>query len=190
MPDLTRDEAAQALRQIDESCEAMRRVVRQHRGHLHLWLWGSIWTAVALSVHFFGERATRWIPWFILPGIAASIAIGIYQARQIKTPFDQRFLRALACLIVFGLLSPVVTGASMAPVNHARAFAFFALLAMQVYVLAGIWFDNYLLVIGVAVSALILIGLFVFPQTFWLWFAIFCGGPVLLSGFVVRFAWR
>ena len=38
--------------------------------------------------------------------------------------------------------------------------------------------------------AVLLIGLFVFPQLFWLWFAIFCGGPVLLSGFVVRFAWR
>lgn len=168
----------------------MRRVIRQHRGHLYLWLWGSVWTVIALVVHLYGETATRWIPWFILPGIAVSIAIGFYQARQIKTAVDRRFLCALACVVTFGLLSPVVSGAFDPPVNHARIFALVALLAMHVYVLAGIWFDNYLLIIGIVVSALILIGLFFFPHIFWLWFAIFCGIPVLLSGFLVRFAWR
>ena len=186
----TRDEAAQSLRQIEEGREAIRRVVRQRRGHLHLWLWGAIWTSIALTVHVHGEGATRWIPWFVLPGVIGSIAIGSYQSRQIRTPVDRRFLRALACLIAFGLAIPVVLNAFAPPVNHPRMFAVFALLAMQVYVLAGIWFDNYLLIIGIAVSVLILIGLFLFPQIFWLWFAIFCGGPVILSGFLVRFGWR
>lgn len=184
------DEAARAMREIDQSREAMRRAIRAHRGHLHLWLWGAIWVAMALAAHFYGTHAMRFFPFFVLPGCIVSTAIGIYQSRQIRTPIDKRFLGALACLILFGLIWPLILGGSREPFRDVRIFAFFALLVMQIYVLAGIWFDNYLLGIGLSISALILVGLFAFPHIFWLWFAIFCGGPVVLSGFLVRFWWH
>ena len=190
MHSISPDDAQGALRAIEESRVAMRRAVRAHRGHLHLWLWGAIWVAMALTVHFHGERATRLFPFIVLPGVIVSIGIGIYQSRQIRSPFDKRFLGALACLLEFGALWPFVLGVGGGPSADIRVFAFIALLVMQLYVLAGIWFDNYLLAIGLGVSALILTGLFVFPQIFWLWFAICCGGPVVLSGFIVRFWWR
>ena len=190
MDSISPDDAHHALRTIAESREAMRRAVRAHRGHLHLWLWGAIWIAMALTVHIFGERATRSFPLFVLPGIVTSTAIGIYQSRQIRTQTDKRFLTALACLLGFGTLWPFVLGVGDTPSADIRIFAFIALLVMQLYVLAGIWFDNYLLAIGLTVSALILTGLFAFPGIFWLWFAICCGGPVVLSGFIVRFWWR
>lgn len=191
MPEpLSPEDATRALREIDQSREAMRRAIRAHRGHLHLWLWGSIWIAMALAAHFYGDRAARVFPLFVVPGFIASTAIGIYQSRQIRTPIDKRFLAALACLVGFGLLWPVILGGSRQPQADIRNFAFLALLVMQIYVFAGIWFDNYLLAIGLIVSALILTGLFVFPHIFWLWFAVCCGGPVVLSGFLVRFLWR
>ena len=190
MHSISPDDAHRSLRAIDESREAIRRAVRAHRGHLHLWLWGGIWITMALAAHFHGEAATRFFPFFVLPGVIASMAIGIYQSRQIRAPRDHRFLAALGCLLAFGLLWPLVLGIGGGPSADIRLFAFFALLVMQLYVLAGIWFDNYLLAIGLSVSALILTGLFAFPEIFWLWFAICCGGPVLLSGFIVRFWWR
>lgn len=186
----SREEASRALQEIDQSREAMRRAIRAHRGHLHLWLWGAIWMAMALAAHLYGPRATRYFPFFVLPGIIASTAIGIYQGHQIRAPFDKRVLAALASVLAFGLLWPVVLGQPQQPLAEIRLFAFFALLVMQLYVLAGIWLDSYLLAIGLAVSVLILTGLFVFPESFWLWFAMFCGGPVVLSGFLVRFWWR
>jgi hypothetical protein len=190
MNSISPDDAQRALRAIDDSREAMRRAVRAHRGHLHLWLWGAIWIAMALTVHFYGESATRFFPFMVLPGAIASAAIGIYQSREIRMAIDKRFLAALGCLLAFGLLWPFVLGIGGGPSADIRIFAFFALLVMQLYVLAGIWLDNYLLAIGLGVSALILIGLFVFPESFWLWFAICCGGPVVLSGFIVRYWWR
>jgi hypothetical protein len=183
------DDATRALREIDDSRAAMRRAIRAHRGHLHLWLWGSIWIAMALTMHGSGERGSRWLPVFVLPGVIASVAIGIYQARQIRVPIDRRFVGALLCVVGFGVVWGAIFGVFRPPVEDVRLFAFIALLVMQLYVLAGIWFDNYLLAIGLLVSVLILVGLFVVPEIFWLWFAIFCGGPVLLSGFLVRF-WR
>lgn len=190
MHTISPDDAHRALRAIDESREAMRRAVRAHRGHLHLWLWGAIWITMALSVHFYGEGATRFFPLMVLPGAIGSTAIGIYQSRQIRAVGDKRFLAALGCLLAFGALWPFVLGTGGGSSADIRIFAFFALLVMQLYVLAGIWFDNYLLAIGLAVSAFILTGLFAFPEIFWLWFAICCGGPVMLSGFIVRFWWR
>jgi hypothetical protein len=148
---------------------------------------GSRWH---VTVHFYGECATRFFPFFVLPGVIASTAIGIYQSRQIRAPIDKRFLAALACLLAFGALWPFVLGLGDSPSANIRIFAFFALLVMQLYVLAGIWFDNFLLALGLGVSALILTGLFAFPEIFWLWFAVCCGGPVVLSGFIVRFWWR
>jgi len=183
-------EAERALHSVEASRLAIRQAVRAHRGHFYLWLWGAIWIGMALAVHFFGAKGEQLLPVFILSGCAASTAIGIYQSRQIRTRVDKRFLAALGCLVAFGLLWPLLLGVSEKPDAGVRLFAFFSLLAMQAYVLAGIWFDNYLLVIGVIVSALILIGLFIFPAFFWLWFAIFCGGPIILSGFVVRYVWR
>ena len=119
-----------------------------------------------------------------------SFAIGVFQSRQIRTPIDKRFIGAVAAILGFGILWPVVLNGSGHPPNDIGTFAFICLLVMQIYVLSGIWFDNYLLFIGLLVSALIVIGVLFFAHIFWIWFAVFCGGPVFLSGFVVRYAWR
>ncbi len=187
-PDST--DAEHALRLIDHSRAALRQAVRAHRGHLHLWLWGTIWIAMSISVHFRGSGATRFFPFLIAAGIISSIAIGIYQARHIRTPLDKRFFAALGCLVMFALFWPFLFGGIKGPRADIREFAYYSLVAMQIYILAGIWFDNYLLFVGLAVSILILIGLFVFPEIFWLWFAFCCGVPIVLSGFVVRYWWR
>lgn len=189
-PSLSPADAEHALRSAEASRLAMRQAIRAHRGHFYLWLWGTIWIAMALSVHFLGIRGERLLPFLVLGGFAVSLAIGIFQSRQIRTRIDKRFLAALGCLLGFGILWPLILGGFAGPGPNIRAFAFFALLVMQIYVLAGIWFDNYLLAIGLIVSALILVGLFVFPAFFWLWFAVFCGAPVVLSGFIVRYLWR
>ncbi len=145
---------------------------------------------MSLSVHFRGKEGMRSFPFLVLAGMILSTAIGSYQARQIRTPFDKRFFAALCCLLVFASLWPFLFGGFHGPQADIRSFAFFSLVVMQVYVLAGIWFDNYLLIVGLVVSVLILVGVFVFPEIFWLWFALCCGVPIVLSGFVVRYLWR
>jgi hypothetical protein len=183
-------EADRALREVADSRAAMRRAIRAHRGHAYLWIWGAAWIAMPLLVHFFGRRGFAFFPFVIFPAAFLSLAIGVLQSRQIRAPLDKRFLGAIATILGFGILWPFVLGGAGYSPDESRNFAFICLLIMQVYVLAGIWFDNYLLFIGLLVSALILIGLFCFADIFWLWFAVLCGGPVFLSGFVVRYAWR
>ncbi len=183
-------EADRALREVEDSRAAMRRAIRAHRGHAYLWLWGAVWIAMALLVQFLGRRGYDFFPYLIFPAMLLSFAIGVFQSRQIRTPIDKRFLGAVAAILGFGILWPVVLNGSGHPPNDIGNFAFICLLVMQIYVLSGIWFDNYLLFIGLLVSALIVIGVLFFAHIFWIWFAVFCGGPVFLSGFVVRYLWR
>jgi len=183
---LSSEDAARSLAAIDASRAAMRSALRANRGHYQLWLWGLIWIAMALLAEFRGEAGVRLFPWLVLAGFPISILIGATQARRIRSsPVDKRFLGVLAAVILFGLVVPFVL--LRGPVSSQALFAYCGLVTMLCYVIAGIWFDTHLLWLGTAMAALILIGLFVFPAIFWWWIAIFGGGPLIATGFYVRY---
>src|SRR3954470_21606843 len=102
------EQAAIALAEVEKTREAMRRLVREHRGHYHLWIWGVVWIAMPLSVYFGGERAARYFPWICLAGAVAAIVTGFLQARQIRQPANFRVMGAIAILVGFAVLFPFV----------------------------------------------------------------------------------
>ena len=56
------EEAARALGDIEASRAAMRTAIRTLRGHYQLWLWGGIWVVMALLVEFRGMPGLRLCP--------------------------------------------------------------------------------------------------------------------------------
>ena len=62
--------------------------------------------------------------------------------------------------------------------------------AMQAYVVAGLWTDTYLLWAGLLVTVLVLAGVVLFPAIFWIWMAVCGGGTLIATGFYVRHGWR
>jgi hypothetical protein len=186
---LTPEEAQQALREIEGSRLAFRRAIRASKGYQHLWLWGGIWVLYAMTLQFpalAGPRAvvTRSIG---LVGFLGSGLIGWRQRQMVRKPIDRRFLAALAMMIGFGVFVwPTLLGNA-----HGHAlFAYPALLAMQAYILAGIWYDNHLVWVGLLTTVLLLFGLIYVSAYFWWWAAVFGGGTLILSGFYVRHSWR
>jgi hypothetical protein len=184
---LSSEEAARALAAIQASREAMRSAVRAHRGHYHLWLWGLIWIAMAMLAEFRGPAGVRLFPWLSLGGVAGSFVLGFIQGSQIRMPVDKRFLGVLAAVIFFAALWPLVL---RAPADNQTIFAYLGLVVMLCYIIAGIWFDTYLLWLGLVMTALILVGLFCFTGLFWWWIAVFGGGPLIATGFYVRYFWH
>jgi hypothetical protein len=180
------EEAARALGDIEASRAAMRTAIRSYRGHYHLWLWGGIWVAIALRAEFHALPGLRVDHWLSLAGIATTALIILGQKAQIRSTGHSRFLWMLATIIVFAYIWPLVLGQ---PANHKSSFAYGALVPMFCFIVAGIWFDSYLLWVGLVISALILAGLFFFPAIFW-WVGVFCGGALIGTGFYVRFFWR
>lgn len=184
---LTPEEAARALAAIQTSRDAMRSAVRAHRGHYHLWLWGVIWIGMAMLAEFRGLAGIRLFPWLCVAGVAGSMALGAIQGSQIRGPVDKRFLGVLAAVILFSACCPAVLHA--APSSQAF-FAYGGLVAMLCYIIAGIWFDTYLVWLGLVMTVLILVGLFCFPAMFWWWIAVFGGGTLVVTGFYIRYFWR
>jgi hypothetical protein len=181
-------EAAAALAVVRQAEATMRSVFRARRGHYYLWLWGALWVMMALLAHFRGLAGVALFPWICVGGAVTSFAIGFFQNNQVRVPVDRRFLGALAVLLGFALLWPILFHPT-AP-SAKLLFTYMGLVVAQVYILTGLWFDTYLLWLGLILSALILAGFFWFLPIFWLWIAVGCGGTLILSGFYVRYFWR
>lgn len=180
-------EAAAALAQIDSARAAMRRTIRAHRGHYYLWIWGAAWVAMPLTAQLGGDRAARHFPTICLVAAVLSMLTGFLQGGQIRRPVNFRFVGAIAAIWVFGALAPWVL---RAPLDSRTLYAYCCIVAMQTYVVAGLWTDTYLLWVGLVVTALVLAGVFLFPGIFWLWMAGFGGGTLIATGFYVRHFWQ
>jgi len=184
---LSPDEARSALHSIETSRQAMRSIIRSHRGPSSALALGDNLGGDGHGAQFRGFEGVKQMPWLGLIGWVLSIAIGVTQVPKYEGSVDRRFIALLATIIGFAAVWPLVLGL---PTDPRSLFAYSALVAMFCYAVAGIWFDVYLLWVGLIVAALILIGLFVFPAIFWWWIAIFGGGSLIGTGFYIRFFWR
>jgi len=186
------DEAAKALNEVEASRAAMRNAIRTHRGHLYLWLWGCIWTAMSALNWAYGQRALIWNNWISGTGLVITFIIGIAQSRQIRCRTDRRFIGVCATLLAFGyLVWPVLLGDLHSYNFHSykAAFAYFTLLWMQLYMVGGIWFGNYWFWIGLAATAAIVGTLLLAPAFFWP-ATLLIGFVMLGSGLYVRYCWK
>ena len=184
---LTPQEAAAALAEVASARAAMRHVIREHRGHWYLWIWGAAWIVMPATAQILGDEGTHYFPWICLVAGALSFAVGLVQRRQIKLPSNGKFFGMFAAIFLFAALFPFVL--HIEP-DSKRIYAYTCLVAMQGYVIAGLWTDTYLLWLGLFVTALIVAGIFLLPGIFWWWMAVCGGGSLVLSGFYVRHFWR
>jgi len=184
---ISREEAEQALRDIEASRAAMREVVRTHRGHLYLWLWGTVFCAISLTNWLSDERCWRAGNWISAAGIVATILIGWIEGRRIRSKVDKRFLAVCITILVFGyVVFPTLLGAAH---DSKTGYGYSILIWMQIYMVAGIWFRNYWLWIGASATALILAGYAFYPPAFW-GCCILAGLTLIGTGFYVRFGKR
>jgi hypothetical protein len=61
---------------------------------------------------------------------------------------------------------------------------------MFAYVVGGLWFGRFFTWLGMAVTGLILLGVFAWPEWSDLWTGFAGGGSLVLAGLYVRRFWR
>lgn len=189
---ITPEEAAEALRLIEASRAAFRSAIRTYRGYQHLWLWGGVWIAQCLYLQLATVRSGWLVNSLTAAGVTGSLLIGRHQA-HLRQAIDRRFLAALGTIVGFAVVAwPLVLSGHrpLPPGPNEMIFAYCALVAMQCYVLTGIWFDNHLLWVGLLVSVVIILGYLFFLAWFWWWMAIFAGGTLVASGFYIHQRWK
>lgn len=184
---LSPEEARESLEQVEAGRKAARLALRRSRGHYHLWIWGVYWVVAPLTFHFTPHLGPKF---FWILGVAGAIAsplVGMFvESSRVRMPFNTRFAALIGLLVLFSVVWLKILGAS----DWRQIYAYFCTIAMFGYIAAGLWFDVYLVWVGIAATALTLVGYFAFGPWFWLWMAVAGGGTLIGTGFYVRYFWK
>ena len=194
--DIPRSEARESLNQIKDTVERTRKMVAYGGGDVLFIVWGVIWVLGYSSTHFL-PLVTQWI-WLALvaPGILISVIVGKRQM-PVKSPVDKRITWFWWLLFLYvglwvALLSPLieVNGPEQSQMFWKHYGALVATVPMFAYVVTGLWLEHFMIWIGLAVTALTVLGLLLLQPYFFLWMAITGGGTLIGTGLVIRKRWR
>jgi len=184
---LSPEEVRQALEQVEVGRRAARLALRRNCGHYHLWIWGTFWIVVPLVFQYSPEVGARYTWVFALVGAIASTFVGAFVARsRMKVPLNSRFTSLMVLLAAFSVVWILLLGSS----NAKAIYAYFCTVAMFGYIAAGMWFDLYLVWVGLGATVLTLVGYYAFGPWFWIWMAVAGGGTLIGTGFYVRYFWK
>lgn len=177
---ITRDEAANALRDITQTERKSGEAYGYQRGAPHLIVWGVVW-AIGYGLTYFKPGWQLTWPVLSIAGAVASFWIGSRMRSDVTTGW--RYLATLVAIIIFiAALFSVLP-----PQNGSQVGAFFPLLVSLFYAIVGIWAGGRrLIVLSALIVVLTLIGFFYLPQYFALWMAVVGGGGLVVGGLWLR----
>ena len=197
--DVDKREAKAALDEINDLIRFTKQRLAHGPARTLLVIWGLIWFVSFLGVHI-QPRMVNWLP---ITGCAIGMA-SFWIARRggIKTrgsvhSGDARIGYAWLVLTAYAILWMIILHPQRQPnpavsesidaINH--VLAFFATVGMFGYVVGGLWFGRFFVVLGLVVTVLILVALYAMPQWFLIWMAFVGGGALAFSGVIVKRLW-
>lgn len=176
-------EAADALRNIEEAQQHSAKVYHYQRFSPHLFLWGAIWIVGYAANYFWPAASLIWVVLvaigligsFFLGGRATSLLVGPSHGRKY----------AVTAVAIFLFISAVF--AILPPRSQAQVGAFLPVLVALFYALVGIWTGGTrIALLALALGALTIAGYFWLPEYFLLWMAGVGGGALTLGGVWLR----
>ncbi|HEV7692027.1 MAG TPA: hypothetical protein VGO52_14420 [Hyphomonadaceae bacterium] len=188
---VTRDEAAKALADIDKATDKVIELKGYHHGAPHFIVWGFVWIFANTITQFWQQyTAHAWIS-LLAVGMISSTVIGILQGRNAKPaassmpPGTSRKM-GMTSGIVFAFIFCMMWIAQ--PESDRQANAMISIIFPFLYMCGGIWAGWRLFAIGLFTAAAILFGFFYVKEWFDLWMAVFAGGSLLAGGLWLRSA--
>ena len=176
------NEAAQTLHEISATERASANAHRYARAAPHLILWGAVWLLGYGAGYLDARLTVAWIPLAII-GAVRSGRLG----RRTGSPgqrggWPRSIATAVAILVALSALFAV-----LGPLAGPRIGAFFPIAAGFGYTVIGIRERaTRMIVLGVALTALTVLGFFWVPQYFALWMAVVGGVGLILGGVWLR----
>ncbi|MHC4713283.1 MAG: hypothetical protein ACYTAN_08450 [Planctomycetota bacterium] len=204
--EVTKDEAAGTLSEIERvDARTRRRILFKGADAIYM-LWGVVWI-VAFTLHQFVPHrmiafgstsvATESLIWspLVLAGIIGTLVIFKRRApargeRDWRTGVFWGVLFAYFYVYLF-LLWPVVNKEALFSEGGWRLMtAAISIVPMFAYVVMGLWgFGDYMIWLGLGVTAATVVGVVFVPTWFYLWMAVFGGGALLATGVITRRRW-
>ena len=192
---VSEENARESLTSIEQTMTKARRALVSTYAGPFLILWGLIWIASFLGTYLF-PGSVSWI-WNISNGIGGLGTAFIFWRQyghvpKTRNPSDKRLvLRTILFWPLFFAYAFVWLGI-IKPNSGIELNAFLITAVMFAYVVIGLWFNSWLMVIlGLAVTGVTLIGFHVLPHTYYcLWMALTAGGGLLGTGLYIRLRWK
>ena len=189
---VSRDEAAQALEEIDRAGGRMRQLGLYADSAPMFVLWGLIWLVANLVTEF----APAWSSRAWLTGLAVGVPLTIFfsarqgrrnGARIRQAGGDARAQgRRMALHTVTTACFFVSIMIIVSPLSARQQVAFISLFFAAGYAYGGIWAGWRLYAIGAVTAAAVMFGFLVLQQHFFLWMALVGGGALLAGGLWLR----
>jgi hypothetical protein len=184
MSDIDAKQAAQALSDIEDMVQRVRRSRSYDIASQMIILWGGLVLAGDVANFAWPRQAGYvWIAVNLL-GVAGSLAISLrFVRRKGGQRVEGRILAAFVMIFAFGILCSCLLG-HFGPREMAT---FWPIYSMLFYCIGGLWFGYAFLALGLGISTLVLIGyVFVTGDGFLVWMAVVNGGGLILSGLWMR----
>ncbi|HZB90981.1 MAG TPA: hypothetical protein VE397_06045 [Stellaceae bacterium] len=177
-------DAAASLNEVASVEERTRQAITYEHSSRQFLLWGVLVVCGYLNTFFNEDNAAAgWIAVVVI-GVLGSVALRVWT--PVLHSRDRRLGRRIGyaqlVLIGFGLILLWL----LWPVNHRQLNAFWPTLVMFCHVLAGLWLGAFFIVVGVSVTALIVIGYAWAGAWYPLWLAATVGGGLIVSGLWLR----
>ncbi len=191
--EINRAEAEASLGEIEQAMAHTRGVISSGIAAPLLMMWGVIW-ALAFGLSFAWPDRQGQI-WLVADsgGLLGTLAVIWWKRRQEAMHSERgrwlgiRLFWFAILLCAYGF----AWGWLLKPQNDRQIGAFIVMLVMFGYVVLGLWLESpFLLMLGLAVTALTIAGYLFLTETFNLWMAIAGGGALFVSGLYMRLKWR
>lgn len=184
MSNIDPKEAAQTLNDIDQIVQRLRQS-RIYDIASQIMIAAGVLVAAGniATLLASGQSATIWITVNVLTVASVAVLSSLSARQSGAQAFDFKVLAAFLLFYAFGILCTVVLG----HFGPRELGAFWPIYFMLFYCMAGLWFGRAFIVIGLAITALTLIGYFFLEGgAFLLWMAAVNGGGLILSGLWMR----
>jgi len=211
--EISSEEARESLAQAQDAAARTRKLLACRGADALFVVWGLVWFLGYLGTEFAprllaltkgGEvrgETVFWTVnglWLALIALGTAVSAAVWKRRSpTKTDGGARFGWFWLLLYVYVnfwifLLWPFIKVEG--PVESVRFWrhmgAIGATVPMFAYVVMGLWLDHFMIWIGLAITGLTVLGLFLVPAWFWIWMAVMGGGSLVSTGFLIRNRWR
>jgi len=187
------ENAQESLAIVDDVIAQTRKAIASTYANPLLILWGVIWVVSFTAAHLYLDYAFHIFTAFsVVGGIGTFIIVRIFHTKSpIRGPISRKEGWHLFWFWILLFAYVLIWLAILAPFSGRQLNAVLSTASMFAYIVIGLWFCSYFMVwLGLAVTAMTLIGFYLLPHYYCLWMAFTGGGAILCTGLYIRFRWR
>lgn len=190
---VTQKDAQTSLSAVHDVMQQTRRAIASSYANPLLILWGLLWIITFTVTHFYHMYAFGIFTVMDIVGIAGTvIVIRIYHSQApVKDTSSPGIGRRIALFWILLFVYVTIWLFLLSPFNGMQCNAVFCTASMFAYVVMGLWLrSNFMIVLGLIVTAATLIGFYLLTDYYCLWMAVVGGGAIFGTGLYIRLRWK